>query len=82
MGERVQRAAEPARVHHARLSERQNFSIPDAVNDDEMNRILWHAAKGSDAPYPAGLAGAHGKGLTKLGLELTGGGRRVRNEDD
>ncbi len=46
----------------ARASETLDLSRPDAGNDDLRNRILWSAMKGS-APYPAHLAGAHGKGL-------------------
>jgi hypothetical protein len=47
-----------------------DFSKPDVIDDDLMNRVLWHAIKGFDAPYPAHLAGAHGKGLKKMGLKL------------
>jgi len=46
-----------------------DFSRPDRIEDDALNRILWKAAKG-DLPYPAHLAGAHGTGLKPLGLRL------------
>ena len=46
------------------------FDHPDAINDDEMNRVVWYLAKGPDSPYPAEYAGAHGKGLAALGLKL------------
>jgi len=46
-----------------------DFSRPDTVPDDELNRLLWIAARG-DAPYPAWFAGAHGKGLARRGLDL------------
>ncbi|WP_306601502.1 bifunctional YncE family protein/alkaline phosphatase family protein [Geothrix sp. 21YS21S-2] len=46
-----------------------DFSRPDTVPDDELNRLLWFAARG-DAPYPAWFAGAHGKGLARKGLGL------------
>ncbi|HEY1381636.1 MAG TPA: bifunctional YncE family protein/alkaline phosphatase family protein [Gemmataceae bacterium] len=46
-----------------------DFSRPDAAEDDDLNRILWHAVKGDDAPYPADLAGPHGRGLKALGLK-------------
>ena len=49
-----------------------DFSRPDRIDDDEFNRMLWHDAKGEDAPYPAQLAGAHGKGLKALRLALDG----------
>ena len=46
------------------------LGVPDAADEDLLNRILWHAAKGVDAPYPANLAGAHGTGLAALNLRL------------
>jgi len=53
----------------AQTSEEQDFSEPDLVNDDAMNRILWHSVKGVETPYPAAYAGAHGKGLKALHLK-------------
>jgi hypothetical protein len=57
----------------AKLSGRQRYwarksqSLPlqrvDAADEDTLNRILWQARRGVDAPYPASLAGAHGRGL-------------------
>jgi YVTN family beta-propeller protein len=44
-----------------------DFSRPDGIDDDALNRVLWHAAKG-DTAYPAHLAGAHGRGLAARGL--------------
>jgi YVTN family beta-propeller protein len=38
---------------HARLSARLNFQRIDACPEDTLNRILWHAIKGSAAPYPS-----------------------------
>jgi hypothetical protein len=52
---------------------------PDAIEDDTLNRVLWHAMKGPDAAYPAEWAGAHGRGLEKLGLKLD---PRDNGEDD
>jgi hypothetical protein len=46
------------------------FDGPDRAAEDGLNRILWHAMKGVDAPYPAHLAGAHGKGLKARRLRL------------
>jgi hypothetical protein len=34
-------------------SGRLNFRRIDACPEDTLNRILWHAVKGSAAPYPA-----------------------------
>jgi hypothetical protein len=45
----------------AYASARLNFRIPDACPEDVLNRILWHAMKGSQTPYPVWaitLAGA------------------------
>jgi hypothetical protein len=39
--------------HHANASLRLNFKKPDACPENVLNRILWHAMKGSAAPYPA-----------------------------
>ncbi|MEN6559649.1 MAG: beta-propeller fold lactonase family protein [Acidobacteriota bacterium] len=38
---------------HAVQSGRLNFRQVDACPEDTLNRILWHAVKGSAAPYPA-----------------------------
>lgn len=56
----------------ALLSERQDLSAPDRVDDDAMNRILWHAVKGIHAPYPEEWAGPHGRGLKSRGLVESG----------
>jgi hypothetical protein len=37
----------------ALLSARLPFEKPDQCPEDELNRILWHAAKGGRTPYPA-----------------------------
>jgi hypothetical protein len=47
------------------------FARPDAINDDELNRVIWYLAKGPDAPYPVEFAGAHGRGLSALHLKLS-----------
>lgn len=38
-------------------SMKQDLTRPDGINEDRFNRILWHAMKGTEAPYPAALAG-------------------------
>ncbi len=43
---------------------------PDRCDEDLLNRILWHAVRGVDAPYPEEYAGSHGKGLKARGLVL------------
>lgn len=56
----------------AQASMEQDFEDVDRADEDTLNRILWHSVKGVDAPYPVQFAGAHGKGLRKLGLTLGG----------
>jgi hypothetical protein len=38
---------------NALISARLNFRQIDACPEDTLNRILWHAVKGSAAPYPS-----------------------------
>jgi hypothetical protein len=65
--------------HWAMKSLEQPIMKLDAADEAVFNRILWHSVKGVDAPYPAHLAGAHGKGLPELNLTLTGA---EEDEDD
>ncbi|MCW5941121.1 MAG: bifunctional YncE family protein/alkaline phosphatase family protein [Fimbriimonadaceae bacterium] len=44
--------------------------LKTAQDDDNLNRIVWHAMKGYETPYPAEYAGYHGKGLKKRGLRI------------
>ena len=50
---------DPAKVsdsllrRHAYASARLPLNMPDQCPEDLLNRILWHAMKGSAAPYPA-----------------------------
>ena len=37
---------------NARRSDRLDLAGEDRADDDEFNRILWHAVKGSAVPYP------------------------------
>jgi YVTN family beta-propeller protein len=50
-------------LYWANKSIEQPFDDVDQADEDTLNRIIWHSVKGVDAPYPAHLAGAHGKGL-------------------
>ena len=61
-------------------SDAQDFSEPDRAKEDVLNRIVWHAMKGTDTPYPAEYAGAHGKGLR--GLKLKASHRDDDDDDD
>ncbi len=48
----------------------EDFEGFDRADEDTLNRILWHAVKGAEVPYPTEWAGAHGRGLEALGLVL------------
>jgi YVTN family beta-propeller protein len=45
-------AKNTARSPFARESGRMNFREYDRAPEDELNRILWYAAKGPNVPYP------------------------------
>jgi hypothetical protein len=65
----------------ARRSAALDLALPDRADEDELNRILWHAVKGVDARYPRELAGAHGRGLKDRRL-IFGGEEEDEEEDD
>lgn len=44
--------SDPLLRKHAYASARLPLSKPDQCPEDLLNRILWHAMKGSSAPYP------------------------------
>ena len=46
----------------AEASERFDLSKPDRIDDDTMNRVLWHSCMGIDAAYPADFAATHTAG--------------------
>ncbi len=72
----------PKARHLAELSEQLALDKPDQADEDTLNRILWHAAKGVEAPYPRRLAGAHGSGLAALGLRFAESGEVEEFDDD
>ena len=45
--------SDPLLRQHAYASARLPLALPDQCPEDLLNRILWHAMKGSQAPYPA-----------------------------
>jgi hypothetical protein len=55
----------------AQKSQEIPWHIVDGAQEDTLNRILWHAVRGVDAPYPSQYAGAHGQGLKALRLKLS-----------
>ncbi len=46
------KVSDPLLRKNALVSARLNFHQVDAAPEDVLNRILWHAMKGSAAPYP------------------------------
>jgi len=46
------KVSDPLLRKNALVSARLNFRKVDAAPEDVLNRILWHAMKGSAAPYP------------------------------
>ncbi len=70
-------AMSPFEKRWADATAHQDLTKVDAIDDDTMNRILWHSVRGTE-PYPAAWAGAHGRGLARKGLKLDGS---IRDED-
>ncbi|MBI2498477.1 MAG: bifunctional YncE family protein/alkaline phosphatase family protein [Opitutae bacterium] len=53
MNPALQAIGDPLLRKNARTSARLDFLRADACPEDVLNRILWHAMKGSAAPFPA-----------------------------
>ena len=53
MNPEPKKVADPLLRRNAYASARLNFRQVDACPENVLNRILWHAMKGSGAPYPA-----------------------------
>ena len=43
----------PPQGYGAAISARMDFSDYDRIDEDALNRVLWHSIKGADVPYPA-----------------------------
>jgi hypothetical protein len=43
----------PPQGYGAALSARMDFREYNRIEEDVLNRILWHSIKGVDVPYPA-----------------------------
>ena len=43
----------PPQGYGAALSAKMDFSEYDRIDEDALNRILWHSIKGENMPYPA-----------------------------
>lgn len=52
MNPEPKKVSDPLLRRNAYVSSRLNFRKVDACPEDVLNRILWHAMKGSDAAYP------------------------------
>ena len=62
----------PPQGYGSATSARMDFSDYDRVDEDALNRILWHSIKGADAPYPAPVRRAlpTGRGLLQFGKDV------------
>jgi hypothetical protein len=74
----AKQAMTPAMRELADVSQKQNLTVPDAADEDELNRVLWFAARGEEN-YPKEFAGAHGRGLKALHLRLD---QSIEEDDD
>jgi YVTN family beta-propeller protein len=43
----------PPQGYGAAISARMDFSDYDRIDEDALNRVLWHSIQGADVPYPA-----------------------------
>ncbi len=48
----------------------QRTGMKTEQDEDNLNRFIWHEMKGWQTPYPEQWAGAHGRGLKELGLQI------------
>jgi hypothetical protein len=53
MNPEPKKISDPLLRKEARLSGRLPLKQPDQCSEDVLNRVLWHAMKGSSASYPA-----------------------------
>lgn len=63
----------PEELHWERILAKiplQRTGMKSEQDLDNLNRMVWHAMKGYQTPYPAEWAGAHGRGLKAKGLVL------------
>jgi hypothetical protein len=52
MNPEAKKVSDPLLRKHAYASARLPLDQPDRCPEDLLNRILWHALKGSQTPYP------------------------------
>ena len=53
MNPETRKISDPLLRKNAHASARLPLAKPDQCPEDLLNRIIWHAMKGSDAPYPS-----------------------------
>ncbi|MEP6915759.1 MAG: hypothetical protein ABJC89_08930 [Acidobacteriota bacterium] len=58
----------------AAQSARMDFRDYDRIDEDTLNRILWHSIKGVDVPYPAPMRRALPTPFGLLGFQREGDG--------
>jgi YVTN family beta-propeller protein len=61
MNPEPKKVADPLLRKEAYASARLRLDQPDRCPEDVLNRILWHAMKGSQAPYPEWAVGRQGE---------------------
>lgn len=70
---------DPLLREHAEVSAGLNFAEVDRCPEDTLNRILWHAQKGSAAPYPSWATSPDAEEEEEEGEELEESGRKRNN---
>jgi len=48
-------AKNPAMAYGAAISARMDWSEYDRIDEDALNRVLWHSIKGAQTPYPGAV---------------------------
>jgi len=59
MNPELSKIRDPRQRHWAEVSLRLPLDEADEADEDTLNRILWHAARGSDKSYPAWAVGGN-----------------------
>ena len=53
-------------LHWAKKSLALDLDEADEADEDTLNRILWHATRGDETPYPRGVCGCEGQTASGL----------------
>jgi hypothetical protein len=65
----------------AEWSEEMNFEQVDRAPEDRLNRVLWHAIRGSQVPYPEWAVGIDADEIDVADEEQEGKGAKKRAQD-